>query len=36
MVSPTLLEGRVPNPYDPPDTVETPAPEAMSKAPVGV
>ena len=33
---PTLLEGRVPNPYDPPDTVETPAPEAMSKAPVGV
>lgn len=33
---PTLLEGRVPNPYDPPVEVEAPAAERSAETPVGV
>ncbi len=33
---PTLLEGRVPNPYDPPAPVETPADESVAKTPAAV
>ena len=33
---PTLLDGRVPNPYDPPPCVETPAEEPAASTPVAV
>ena len=33
---PTLLEGRVPNLYDPPAAVEAPLPEPVAGTPVGV